>query len=93
MNLWIFGFCLTGYFILHSVLADTSIKEQLYGLIPIRYYRLFYNATSVGGLIFLLWMFRQLPVDRLFMVPSWIGGMLMAIGGLLLFFILGFAQL
>jgi len=84
MKLLIFGLFLTGYFVLHSLLADTRIKERLYLMIPIRYYRLFYNAISIGGLVGLLLMFRQLPADRLFTVPSWIGGLLMAIGGLLL---------
>jgi len=84
MNLWVFGFCLTGYFVLHSLLADTRIKEQLYLLIPIRYYRLLYNLISIGGLVGLLWMFRQLSVDRLFTVSLWIGGGLIVIGSLLL---------
>ena len=84
MNLWIFGLCLTGYFVLHSLLADTNIKERLYLMIPIRYYRLLFNAISIGGLVGLLMLFRKLPSTILFSIPSWIGMIVMALGGLLL---------
>ena len=85
MNLLIFGLCLTGYFVLHSVLADNRIKERLYSIIPIRYYRLMYNLISIIGLVGLLWAFTKIPSDILFIVPSWIGGLIMGIGVVLLF--------
>jgi len=84
MNLWIFSFCLTGYFVLHSLLADTRIKEQLYLVIPIRYYRLLYNGIAIGGLFGLLLLFRKLPTDKLLQISPTIGFILMIMGGILL---------
>ena len=84
MNLLIFSLCLTGYYVLHSILADARIKEKLYTILLIRYYRLFFNFLSVILLVGLLVFFKQLQTPILFGALPWIGGMLMGLGGLLL---------
>lgn len=84
MNLLIFSLCLIGYYVLHSILADNRVKEKLYILLPIRYYRLFFNLLSIGLLVGLLVIFKQLPSPVLFDALPLVGIILMGIGGLLL---------
>ncbi len=84
MNLLIFGLCFIGYYMLHSLLADPRVKEKMYRLLPIRYYRLFFNFLAVVLLVVLLGMFKQLQTIILFDALPWLGGILMGLGGLLL---------
>lgn len=85
MNLLTFSLCLMGYYLLHSILADTRVKEKIYLFLHIRYYRLFFNFLSVTLLVGLLVFFKQLQTPILFDALPWVGGILMGLGGLLLF--------
>ena len=85
MNLLIFSLCLTGYYVLHSILANNRVKEKLYTLLPIRYYRLFFNFLSIGLLAGLLIIFKELPSTVLFDSLPLVGIILMGLGGLLLY--------
>ena len=71
---------LIAFYASHSILAATSVKENLIPLIGYRYYRLFFNLISVIGLIAVIWVFRQTEASLL-LEPSPI---LYIIGGLLL---------
>ena len=84
MNLGTFGFCITIYFVLHSLLADSNTKEKLYALVSPRYYRLAYNFISIVGLVGLLLFYRQLPSEGLVTVPLWIGVILIIPGVVLM---------
>ena len=85
MNLLIFSLCLTAYYVLHSILANNRVKEKLYILLPIRYYRLFFNFLSIGLLAGLLVTFKKLPSTMLFDAHPLVGLILMGLGGLLLY--------
>ncbi|MFK7983013.1 MAG: isoprenylcysteine carboxylmethyltransferase family protein [Saprospiraceae bacterium] len=84
MKLLIFSLCLTGYYLLHSILADNRVKEKLYTLLPVRYYRLFFNVLSIVLLVVLLTSFKQLSSPVLFDALPLVGAILMGLGGLLL---------
>ena len=85
LSLTIFSFCITTYFALHSLLADSGIKEKLYPVISKRYYRLVYNMVSIIGLVGLLYFYSYLPTEALLLIPSRIGLILIIPGVLLMF--------
>ncbi len=55
------------YFILHSLLAHQSTKQVLMKtILPLPYYRLFFNIVSLGLLLPLYWMYKQTSAQFLF---------------------------
>ena len=62
------AFCWTVYFVLHSLLATTWVKNAAARQFPraVRFYRLAYNQLSVWGFLLLLRYQTQLPSTLLF---------------------------
>ncbi|RMG84946.1 MAG: isoprenylcysteine carboxylmethyltransferase family protein [Bacteroidetes bacterium] len=60
-----FAFALAGYYALHSLLADHAVKTRLQTFLPFRYYRLFFNALSIGLLVPLYRFYAALPPEKL----------------------------
>ena len=59
------------YFVLHSILADKGVKQVLMkSILPLPYYRLFFNFLSLVLLLPLYWMYQQTSANLLFsMLP------------------------
>jgi len=80
MNLFLFSISLLSYFALHSVLADNRVKEILHKVIPIRFYRLFFNLVAIGLLVGLFYYFVALSTTLLFDALPVLGGGFMMVG-------------
>lgn len=84
-----FALLLIGYFALHSVLANQSIKHFLQKIISPTYYRLFFNSTALGLLIPIVYIYFQLTEIHLFKAPIWFTAasyLVLVIGVVLLIF-------
>jgi len=85
MQLLLFCLSLLSYFVLHSILADNRVKEVLYKVISIRFYRLFFNLVSIGLLVGLFYYFNALPTTLLFEAMPMLGSVFMLVGGIIIF--------
>ncbi len=85
MSIFVFAIVSTAYFILHSVLAAERVKVFLMkNLIPVKYYRLFYNLLAVILLAPIAWLFFSIKKEML-LENAWFampGGVLL-LGGLI----------
>jgi len=61
-------------------LADNRVKEALYPLIPIRFYRLFFNIVAISLLVGLVFYFQTLSTSFLFDSMPMIGGAFILVG-------------
>lgn len=66
MNTFSFAVLVIIYYILHSILADDSVKDKLYKIIPSYLYRIIYSIISIGGIIYLSSVYNGLPSEMLF---------------------------
>ena len=67
MQLLIFALGLIGYYVVHSVLANTKVKAVLIGkFIPQKYYRLLFNFTAVILGIPIFYFYQQIPTEYIF---------------------------
>ncbi len=76
------------YYFMHSVLAASSVKNQLYSFISPPYYRLFFNAMAVLLLAPIVFIYIQNPKTFVFAPTALSHGMgllFLAIAALLLF--------
>jgi protein-S-isoprenylcysteine O-methyltransferase Ste14 len=63
--LW-YGFSWLLFFILHSGLASSQVKNRLQTIITFRYYRLFYNVLSILALIPVVLFYLKYPANLFF---------------------------
>lgn len=81
----LFTIALTAYFALHSILAARRIKGVIVKyLMPVRYYRLFYNLFSIFSMLPLAWWFLALDKTAL-LKSTWylLPGILLILAGVL----------
>ena len=88
MNLLTFALALTLYFALHSLLAAKRTKTILTkNFIPKKYYRLLYNASAIGTLIPIFYLYQNTPAKFIFVnvLLNYIGLGILILGIVLLF--------